>query len=111
MAISKPLAAYRLGLVSQTLRIWQKLFWYSPDEDTAYDGVPLAVEQLREARVELADVMPPNVFGELDRVLDGIDEQAAATIRAWKTDDESVTFGTPAVPGEADWKNLNSSTQ
>ncbi len=108
MAISKPLAAYRLGLLSHTLRMWQKMFWYSPDDDTAYDGVPLAVRQLRQARVELADVMPPNVFGELERVLDAIDEQTAAIIRAWEADDESVKFGGPAVPVETKWKELRS---
>ena len=108
MAISKPLAAYHLGLLSHTIRMWREVFWYCPDEFTAHDGVPLAVEKLRQARVELADVMPPNVFGELGRVLDAIDEQAAAMIRAWEADDDSFASWAPALTGETNWKNLRS---
>ncbi|MEO8939673.1 MAG: hypothetical protein ABI453_03905 [Isosphaeraceae bacterium] len=38
--------------------------------------------------------------------MDAIGEQADAMIRAWAADDDSLAFGTPAVPGEASWKDL-----
>lgn len=67
----KPLAAYRLGLLSRTFSMWQALFLEKPEfEWGTADGVRLVIEELSEAVVNLAAEIPVNVYGELRAWLD-----------------------------------------
>jgi hypothetical protein len=67
-ALPKPLAAYRLGLLSRTFDLWSSLFNQFHDEETAV-SVCLAIEQLDEAVLKLANEVSVNVHGELQSLL------------------------------------------
>lgn len=72
---SKPLAAYRLGLLSRTLRIHQDLFRQMPQfEWGTAAGVCFAFEQLGSAVLALANDVSRNVYVELR---DWLKDQAA----------------------------------
>ena len=104
----KPLAAYRLGLHSFDLWLWHKVFWEMPGDEATWHGVTLAVEHLRDDRLILADEIHQNVFGELPRVLDDLDNMAEVLVTAWR---ETGTygeqgFGSRIVPGRRHWEEL-----
>ncbi len=107
--ISKPLAAYRLGALSYSLRLWQIIFWDIPDAYQTEDGVPLAVEQLKESLVVLADEMKAGVLTGFRKELGLISRLHRAMFKAWKTGRfRGHHFGSPLVPGERHWMNLRS---
>ena len=104
----KPLAAYRLGLRSFDIWKWHKLFWAMPGEESTWNGVPLAVEHLRDDRLILADEIHQNVFAELPRVLDDLDRMAEVLIAAWVETGKyrEREFGSRIVPGRRHWDEL-----
>jgi hypothetical protein len=106
--VSKPLASYRLGLLSFTAWLWHKVFWDMPENEETWDGVPFAVDQLREARLVLSDEIHPNVFAALDRVLDDLDHMARTLVEAWQETGtyRGVKFGSRRVPGVGHWEEL-----
>jgi hypothetical protein len=62
---TRPLAAYRLGLLTQTLRMWRGVYIdHHPDYENSA-GVRLTYSQLREATIRLAAELPPALYGEL----------------------------------------------
>ena len=71
----KPLAAYRLGLGSRLAWRWNQAFCEMPCGSHA-GNVSLALAHLRADRGALAEEMPPDVFEELGRLLDTINERA-----------------------------------
>jgi hypothetical protein len=69
-AASKPLAAYRLGLLSRMLRVHQNLFDEFPEfEYGTAEGVCFAFEQLTQALVALVSEVPVNAYAELRKLL------------------------------------------
>jgi hypothetical protein len=62
---SKHLAGYRLGLLSRTLGLWQAQLVENPFVDLRDASVPLALEQLDDALVALADEGQPGVLNEI----------------------------------------------
>jgi len=67
---SGPLAAYRLGLLSETFRMWRDLFLRMPEfEEGTAQGVWLLFEQMNEAVLTLIRDIPVNVYSELRPLL------------------------------------------
>src|SRR5437660_1586195 len=59
-------AAYVLGHHSRTVRLWQEVYWRQPGEEwDTWEGVPLTIDQMVEARLYFAATMPANVLTEL----------------------------------------------
>jgi hypothetical protein len=106
--IPKPLAAYRLGLLSNSLGMWHKVFFYVPEDRSTWDGVPLSVDQLREARLVLSDEIYPDIRAALDRVLDDLDDIALTLLKARQKTGayQGVKFGTRRAPGVEQWHEL-----
>ena len=106
--ISKPLASYRLGLLSRTVWMWHQTFWAMPGDEETWDGVPFSVERLREARLILTREIDPRVFAELPRVLDDLDRMTAVLIEAARTTGhyKGARFGSRLVPGIGHWQEL-----
>jgi hypothetical protein len=106
--IPKPLAAYRLGLLSYTTWMWHETFWEMPGDEETWDGVPFSVALLREVRLVLTREFDPRVFAELPRVFDDLDRLTAVLIEAARTTGyyEGVPFGSRRVPGITHWQEL-----
>jgi hypothetical protein len=62
--IPRPLAAYRLGLLSRTFTLWRNFFLEWPDWESEH-GVPFTIKQLNEAVLALAEAIPSNLYVEL----------------------------------------------
>lgn len=81
-APAKPLAAYRLGLLSRTFAYWRDLFLTKPEfEWSTADSVLLAIEQLNEAVLVLADEINQNVYTELRKLLGDQEERWTAVCK------------------------------
>jgi hypothetical protein len=106
--IPKPLATYRLGLLSNSLWMWHEVFFEAPENRSTWDGVPLSVDQLREGRLVLSDEIHPDVCAALDRVLDDLDDTALTLLKAWQKTGayQGVKFGTRRAPGVEQWSKL-----
>jgi hypothetical protein len=77
--VTKPLAAYRLGLLSRTAELGRDLFLAWPDlELGTADGVHFAYEKLNEGLVALANEIDQNVYSELRQILGEREQQWAA---------------------------------
>jgi hypothetical protein len=106
--IPKPLAAYRLGLLSNSLGMWHKVFFCVPEDRSTWNGIPLSVDQLREARLVLSDEIYPDVRAALDRVLDDLDDMALTLLKSRQKTGayQGVKFGTRRAPGVEQWDEL-----
>jgi hypothetical protein len=70
----------------------------------------LAVEQLKEVLIALADEMNPGVLAELGRELAEVSRLHRRLVRAWDTRGTylGLPFGDRTVPGGSHWNNLRS---
>jgi hypothetical protein len=100
------LAAFRLGHRSRTLRLWQTVFWEQPEWEDTEIGVPLALQQLEEARLKLANKINQGVLPEMRRVIVEIDRETRAILAAWDRTGRyrSREFGSHPVPGRGSWE-------
>ena len=96
----RPWAAYILGHHGYTLRVWHELYFKSPDDLGTEDSVPLAIEEIQEAVIELAHELVPMVATELKHQLHRLFEINSAMLGAWSRDDFSWFRGRIA-PGDA----------
>ena len=105
--VPKPLAAYRLGLLSWTLRVWQDLFWDMPEYGTE-QSISLAVEQLEETLVALADEINPGVLLELRRELKDVSHLHDLMVTGWHASGTYLGhhFGDRPVPGAGHWRDV-----
>jgi len=96
---SRPLAAYRLGLLSRTFSIHHGLFQQFPESDygTA-EGVSFAIEQMTDSLVTLANDIPVNVYSELRELL-GIQSQQwdAVCVMVWEHHESARPWDTSLV--------------
>ncbi len=65
----RPLAAYRLLHHTVTLRVWQLLADQRPEWEGTEAGVPATLGELDDALLDLAEVIPTNLYAELRSVL------------------------------------------
>jgi len=106
----KPWAAYVLGHNLWTVRMWHQLAWTQPGlGEEVWDNVPLAVDQMRRAKIILANEIGTNVFQELERVLTGIEELNRDMELGWDENGQyrGHEFGTAPCFGEGHWTELS----
>jgi hypothetical protein len=117
---SKPLAAYILGFNSVTVRLWQRLFWEQPSTPSetlagsqTWDGVPLTLDELEQATLDLLDEIHPNLPAEIRRLVGRLRKQNERWLSAAEVPAKRETFFGPTkrLPGEKDWQNLVSITE
>jgi hypothetical protein len=105
----RPLAAFRLGYLSRCLRAGQIHFWkYGGPECWSSNYVPVTLQRLGEARINIANEIDPNVFQELRLVLAAIIEEHSEIQKAWATSKvyQSERLGSPLTPGLRSWRDL-----
>jgi hypothetical protein len=114
--IPRPLAAYRLGLLSRSIWLRNKSLWETPNDQRTWFGVPQVISQLHEARLALragAAHDPPEidhwVYAELPFVLSDFNRLTANLIQAAPTGQyNGARFGSGPVPGIELWQQLRS---
>jgi hypothetical protein len=106
---SKPWAAYALGDISYSLRLWQKVFWRTPHPEAGtWDGVPLAIKQMDDALVILTSDIPAGVLSELRRIMQAVSSEFAESIEGLYTPnaDQRLDFASSHYPGAQSWGQL-----
>ncbi len=108
MLIPRPLAAYRIGVLSRSIRVRIKTLWERPRDRSTWVGVHQATSQLNEAR----RVLPPEIDGwfyeESPRLLNHFNRLTADLIQAARAAGQynGARFGTGPVPGIELWQQL-----
>ena len=105
---SKPLAAFLLGYMPLTVRVWQRHFWQTRNEATA-GAMLLAVDEIEQALVALADDLESAALTgfltkELKNVAKTLDWMRQNFDRI--NSDQPFAFSMGVVPGSQHWENL-----
>lgn len=106
----EPWAAYVVGHHSCTLRIWQCLFWKAPAPETnTFDGVPLTVEEMTDALVQLAHEINPGVLqmmrSELEALLQ-LNEAMWREVQGLESESATTLFQGREAPGKLHCQRL-----
>jgi hypothetical protein len=101
--VSRPLAAFRLGHLGMTIRMWLELFRNEPNALGVEFGVPVSVRHLQEARLALAGDMAGNVFSGLPTILERFTMVNQALFLVWE---RQVVEALPEGAGQEVWNDL-----
>jgi hypothetical protein len=107
--IPRPLAAYRLGLLSRSIWLRNKNLWETPGNQSTWYDVPQAINQLHEARRVLGGpVFDGWFYEESPRVLYHFKRLNANLILAAGTTGQynGARFGSGPAPGIELWQQL-----
>jgi hypothetical protein len=103
----RPLAAYRLGYLSFTIRVWFELLWDSRTDSGVWSNIRLAIYQIGEARLDLAREIHGNVFQDLRMVLDQFINLHDTLVTALKEGDSgSSPWRAREAAGQGLWLEL-----